>query len=416
MGALPRPEVPPGPHRELVDALHDLHHRAGWPSLRRLAEQTGVSHTTVSKALSSAAAPQLGDGRAVGRGDGRRRAAGARAVAGCLGAVGRSRDRARRHPDRGSRRRAEGRTTPPDVGHRAAAGHGRGRHRQVGPRGCCRGLDGRLRRRRPLPAPLPRDAPHAGGRCPPGGARARRGSVDGGRARDLPPLRRHVSGAVAARAGGRLGSPGDRRPLGPREALRVGGQHAARAGRRASPRGAPRGLSLGRPEHPRPAHPRHQRSVASTVRRDMALGRPGRVGRAHGLAQPRSLDGRGHCRRPATAHPGRDGRAVAPAHGHRGVPRPRPADPPPQSGPAAVHGAARREPGRRRAAPRPRRPPRPAHRGPRRRLVASGAGAGGRSTSDAARHAPGRDGTAAGRDGRGVPPTGGASPPPTGHG
>lgn len=60
MGALPRPEVPPGPHRELVDALHDLHHRAGWPSLRRLAEQTGVSHTTVSKALSSAVLPSWG--------------------------------------------------------------------------------------------------------------------------------------------------------------------------------------------------------------------------------------------------------------------------------------------------------------------------------------------------------------------
>ena len=173
---------------------------------------------------------------------------------------------------------------------------------------------------------------------------------------------------------------------------------------------------LGRPEHPRPAHTASPGSVASTVRRDMALGRPGRDGRAHGLAQPRSLDCRGHCRRPATAHPGRDGRAAAPAHGHRGVPRPRPADPPPQSGPAAVHGAARREPGRRRAAPRPRRPARPAHRGPRRRLVASGAGAGGRSTSDAARHAPGRDRTAAGRDGRGIPPTGRASPPPTGHG
>lgn len=40
--------------------LHDLHHRAGWPSLRRLAEQTGVSHTTVSKALSSPALPSWG--------------------------------------------------------------------------------------------------------------------------------------------------------------------------------------------------------------------------------------------------------------------------------------------------------------------------------------------------------------------
>ena len=28
MGALPRPDVEAGPHRDLVEALHDLHHRA----------------------------------------------------------------------------------------------------------------------------------------------------------------------------------------------------------------------------------------------------------------------------------------------------------------------------------------------------------------------------------------------------
>ena len=60
MGALPRPDVQPGPHRELVDALHTLHHRAGWPSLRRLAAATGVSHTTVSKTFSSQALPSWG--------------------------------------------------------------------------------------------------------------------------------------------------------------------------------------------------------------------------------------------------------------------------------------------------------------------------------------------------------------------
>ena len=36
MRPLPRPDLPPGPHRDLVDALHDLHHRDGWPSLRVL--------------------------------------------------------------------------------------------------------------------------------------------------------------------------------------------------------------------------------------------------------------------------------------------------------------------------------------------------------------------------------------------
>ena len=60
MGALPRPDVAPGPHRELVDALHTLHHREGWPSLRHLAADAGVSHTTVSKAFSSPALPSWG--------------------------------------------------------------------------------------------------------------------------------------------------------------------------------------------------------------------------------------------------------------------------------------------------------------------------------------------------------------------
>jgi tetratricopeptide (TPR) repeat protein len=60
MGALPRPDVAPGPHRELVDALHDLHHHAGWPSLRRLAGHIGVSHTTVSKVFSSPSVPTWG--------------------------------------------------------------------------------------------------------------------------------------------------------------------------------------------------------------------------------------------------------------------------------------------------------------------------------------------------------------------
>ena len=60
MGALPRPHLAPGPHRELVEALHALHHRAGWPSLRHLAAGTGVSHTTVSKALSAPVLPSWG--------------------------------------------------------------------------------------------------------------------------------------------------------------------------------------------------------------------------------------------------------------------------------------------------------------------------------------------------------------------
>lgn len=60
MSPLPRPDLPPGPPRDLVDALHDLHHRAGWPSLRTLARACGVSHTTVSKTFSSSTLPTWG--------------------------------------------------------------------------------------------------------------------------------------------------------------------------------------------------------------------------------------------------------------------------------------------------------------------------------------------------------------------
>lgn len=59
MSALPRPDVA-GPVKVLNDALHDLHHRAGWPSLRALARETGVSHTTVSKAFSAPGVPSWG--------------------------------------------------------------------------------------------------------------------------------------------------------------------------------------------------------------------------------------------------------------------------------------------------------------------------------------------------------------------
>lgn len=60
MSALPRPDLPIGPQRDLVAALHDLHHRAGWPSLRALGRETGVSHTTVSKVFSAPGLPAWG--------------------------------------------------------------------------------------------------------------------------------------------------------------------------------------------------------------------------------------------------------------------------------------------------------------------------------------------------------------------
>lgn len=60
MGGLPRPDVSPGPHRELVDALHALHHEAGWPSLRVLAQEVGCSRTTISRVFSSPRVPSWG--------------------------------------------------------------------------------------------------------------------------------------------------------------------------------------------------------------------------------------------------------------------------------------------------------------------------------------------------------------------
>ena len=60
MGALPMPEFPPGPQRDLLHALHELHHRAGWPSLRRLARAAGCSPTTVSAVFSSPRLPSWG--------------------------------------------------------------------------------------------------------------------------------------------------------------------------------------------------------------------------------------------------------------------------------------------------------------------------------------------------------------------
>ncbi len=60
MGALPRPDVPEGPVRVLFDRLHELHHRAGWPSLREMAKEIGCSHTTVSAAFSEPRVPRWG--------------------------------------------------------------------------------------------------------------------------------------------------------------------------------------------------------------------------------------------------------------------------------------------------------------------------------------------------------------------
>src|SRR5688572_19695403 len=60
LGALPGPDVPDGPVRVLFQELHQLHHRAGWPSLRAMAKEVGCSHTTVSVAFSEPRVPRWG--------------------------------------------------------------------------------------------------------------------------------------------------------------------------------------------------------------------------------------------------------------------------------------------------------------------------------------------------------------------
>lgn len=52
MGALHQPELEPGPHRDLIEALHRLHHEAGRPSLRAIARKAGCSHTSVRHVFS----------------------------------------------------------------------------------------------------------------------------------------------------------------------------------------------------------------------------------------------------------------------------------------------------------------------------------------------------------------------------
>ena len=60
MPTLTRPEIPPGPLRALFDGLHDLHHEAGWPSLRTIAREVGCSHVTVAAVFSGPRAPRWG--------------------------------------------------------------------------------------------------------------------------------------------------------------------------------------------------------------------------------------------------------------------------------------------------------------------------------------------------------------------
>lgn len=60
MGLLQQPELDPGPHRDLVEALHALHREAGRPSLRSIAGKARCSHTTVRHVFSHPRLPAWG--------------------------------------------------------------------------------------------------------------------------------------------------------------------------------------------------------------------------------------------------------------------------------------------------------------------------------------------------------------------
>ena len=156
MSALPRPDLPPGSHRDLVAALHDLHHRDGWRSLRALARETGVSHTTVSKAFSSTTLPSWGTLELL-----------VEAMGGDTARLPRRRGSPPPRPPTGNAQpgrrgspadaRARRRTTPPRGRPRPAPGHRRGRDGEdhLARSGVRRG-DRDLRRRRPVPAAVGR--------------------------------------------------------------------------------------------------------------------------------------------------------------------------------------------------------------------------------------------------------------------
>lgn len=60
-----RPTLPPSPLGELNRALHELHHRAGWPSSRRIREAlddkgVSISHTKIHDTLAKPALPTKG--------------------------------------------------------------------------------------------------------------------------------------------------------------------------------------------------------------------------------------------------------------------------------------------------------------------------------------------------------------------
>ncbi|MFK0251249.1 response regulator [Amycolatopsis azurea] len=60
MAMIRKPVVPAGPHRLLVDALHEAYLRAGAPSLRAIAERGGLSRDTAHRVLTHDSLPTWG--------------------------------------------------------------------------------------------------------------------------------------------------------------------------------------------------------------------------------------------------------------------------------------------------------------------------------------------------------------------
>ena len=193
MSSLPRPDLPPAPPRPRR-ALHELHHRAGWPSLRTLAREAGVSTHHRLQDLLLPGAPHLGHPRAPRRGHGRRhhhlpRPLARRHLAPPTAPAPRTPRIA------GRTARARRRTTPPRVRQRPPPRHRRGRHRQDHAGHRRRAGQRDLRRHRPLPAAVDRGPADAAGRRAAPGPRRRGHPLVGRRPRDaVPPT---SSGALA---------------------------------------------------------------------------------------------------------------------------------------------------------------------------------------------------------------------------
>ncbi|MDT0567066.1 hypothetical protein RM704_06170 [Streptomyces sp. DSM 3412] len=58
MGVIERPDLPPGARRDLNQELHNLHRRAGLPSIRELAKAAAKSPTGVHNAFRLAKVPE----------------------------------------------------------------------------------------------------------------------------------------------------------------------------------------------------------------------------------------------------------------------------------------------------------------------------------------------------------------------